>query len=88
MGGTGGGDGDECCELLLQEVQLLSWTPESKRALVMIGDTDPHEPVKTYDIDWRDEVCKLNLMIYLCITLFILFLNEINSRQDVYISNL
>jgi hypothetical protein len=31
VGGTGGGDGDECYELVLQEVQSLSWMPGSKR---------------------------------------------------------
>ncbi|XP_052088293.1 uncharacterized protein LOC127725398 [Mytilus californianus] len=67
VGTTGGGDGDECYELVLQEVQSLSWTPGSKRALVMIGDADPHEPGynyggKTYNIDWRDETYKLLMM--------------------------
>jgi hypothetical protein len=73
VGGTGGGDGDECYELVLQEVQSLSWTPGSRRALVMIGDADPHEPGytyggKTYNIDWRDEVYKLILMVSIYIT--------------------
>ncbi|XP_063405299.1 uncharacterized protein LOC134688474 [Mytilus trossulus] len=62
-----GGDWDECYELVLQEVQSLSWTPGSKRALVMIGDADPHEPGfrcggKTYNIDWRAETYKLLMM--------------------------
>ncbi|CAG2207283.1 unnamed protein product [Mytilus edulis] len=50
----------------------LSWTPGSKRALVMIGDADPHEPGykydgKTYKIDWRKEAYQLmtmNVRIY------------------------
>ncbi|XP_076078381.1 uncharacterized protein LOC143048542 [Mytilus galloprovincialis] len=72
VGSTGGGDGDECYELVLQNVQKLSWTPGSKRALVMIGDADPHEPGykyggKTYKIDWRKEAYQLmtmNVRIY------------------------
>ena len=66
--GTYGGDGDECYELVLQEVQSLSWTPGSKRALVVIGDSDPHEPGysfggKTYNIDWRKETYNLLTMV-------------------------
>jgi hypothetical protein len=39
----------------------------------MIGDADPHEPGytyggKTYNIDWRDEVYKLILMVSIYIT--------------------
>jgi hypothetical protein len=65
---TGGGDGDECYELVLREVQKLSWTPGSKRALVMIGDADPHEPGykyggKTYRINWKNEVYNLKNMV-------------------------
>ena len=39
VGSTWGGDSDECYELVLHEVQSLSWTPGTQRALVMIGDT-------------------------------------------------
>lgn len=68
VGSTGGGDGDECYELVLQNVQKLSWAPGSKRALVMIGDADPHEPGykyggKTYKIDWRKEAYQLMTMV-------------------------
>ena len=39
VGSTWGGDSDECYELVLHELQSLSWTPGTQRALVMIGDT-------------------------------------------------
>ncbi|KAJ8320927.1 hypothetical protein KUTeg_002514 [Tegillarca granosa] len=59
---TGGGDSDECYELVLHEVQSLSWTPGTKRALVMIGDADPHEPnygMNKKKLNWRNETEKL-----------------------------
>lgn len=74
--GTSGGDGDECYELVLQQVrEKLSWTPNSKRSLVLIGDSNPHGPVyhyggKTYRVNWRtecDELCAMvsNILIIL-----------------------
>ena len=65
---TTGRDVDGCYELVLKEVQSLSWTPGSKRALVMIGNADPHEPGYAYgthtcNIDWRDETSKLMQMV-------------------------
>jgi hypothetical protein len=66
VGNTGGGDSDECYELVLKEVQdpAMGWTPGYKHILVMIGDAEPHEPGyryggKTYDINWRHEAKKL-----------------------------
>ncbi|XP_069142541.1 uncharacterized protein [Argopecten irradians] len=65
---THGGDADECYELVLRKVwESLSWTPGSQRSLVMIGDSDPHEPGYTFndfinDIDWREETKHLNEM--------------------------
>ncbi|VDI50656.1 Hypothetical predicted protein, partial [Mytilus galloprovincialis] len=84
VGTTGGGDGDECYELVLQEVQSLSWTPGSKRALVMIGDADPHEPGynyggKTYKIDWRDETYKLLMMVNIY-----LFIDSASKPRDIH----
>lgn len=70
---THGGDADECYELVLRKVrESLSWTTGSQRCLVMIGDSDPHEPGYTYeeftnDIDWKEETKKLNDMV--CIVL-------------------
>ncbi|KAL4237476.1 hypothetical protein ACF0H5_002192 [Mactra antiquata] len=61
---TGGGDSDECYELVLHEVRTkLSWTPGSQRALVMIGDCNPHEPnypQNTLKLNWRHEADALN----------------------------
>ncbi|KAL3853581.1 hypothetical protein ACJMK2_017115 [Sinanodonta woodiana] len=62
-GPTGGGDADECYELVLYEVRTkLSWTPGSQRLLVMMGDASPHEPSypqNTMKLDWKAEVQKL-----------------------------
>lgn len=66
---TGGGDGPECYELVLRRAtEVLSWTPGSKRSLVIIGDNIPHEPGYKYgdftnDIDWRDECQTLKNMV-------------------------
>ncbi|XP_076070765.1 uncharacterized protein LOC143042366 [Mytilus galloprovincialis] len=65
---THGGDADECYELVLRKVrESLSWTTGSQRCLVMIGDSDPHEPGYEFedfknDIDWKEETKKLNEM--------------------------
>ena len=63
---TGGGDAPECYELVLRQARTkLSWTPGSRRALVMIGDDVPHEasfPANKDAIDWREEVRELAVM--------------------------
>ena len=63
---TGGGDSDECYELVLHEVRTeLSWTHGSQRALVMIGDSNPHEPdypQNKLKLNWRDEADELGKM--------------------------
>ena len=60
---TGGGDADECYELVLREtVTKLQWTPGSVRSLVMIGDCNPHGPkypLNRQKIDWRTECATL-----------------------------
>ncbi|CAH3174471.1 unnamed protein product [Porites evermanni] len=60
---TCGFDSDECYELVLRQVrEELSWTPDSQRSLVMIGDASPHPPsyhLNTLKIDWRQEAKKL-----------------------------
>ena len=60
---TGGGDADECYELVLRQARTqLSWTPGSVRALVMIGDCNPHGPgypLNRDRIDWRTEAAAL-----------------------------
>ena len=66
-GSTGGGDTDECYELVLRQVRdELSWTPGSKRSLVLIGDAPPHEPnypQNKLKINWRDEADLLAGMV-------------------------
>lgn len=68
-GRTGGGDGPECYELVMQRArEVLSWTPGSQRALILIGDNLPHEPGysyggKQYFIDWRVECEELRKMV-------------------------
>ncbi|XP_059179547.1 uncharacterized protein LOC131958486 [Physella acuta] len=63
---TSGGDAPECYELVLKQVRTeLSWTPGSRRVLVLIGDDNPHEPKEVYikgkkdRINWRDETKNL-----------------------------
>ena len=41
---TSGGDAPECYELVLHEAQELSWRPDAKRILVLIGDDVAHAP--------------------------------------------
>jgi hypothetical protein len=58
----GGGDADECYELVLSEFQNLSWT-SSERIAILIGDCNPHEKGYKYGsfvnhLDWREEVKK------------------------------
>lgn len=69
--GTGGGDSDECYELVLHQARTeLSWTAGSQRALVMIGDCNPHEPnypQNKQKLNWRneaDELSKFGVRIY------------------------
>jgi hypothetical protein len=57
---TGGGDAPECYELVLHEAQELSWRPDAKRVLVMIGDDVAHEPEDNpQHLNWRTEVAAL-----------------------------
>lgn len=69
VGATGGGDSDECYELVLQESQqtAMGWTPGYQHILVMIGDANPHSVGyrhngTTYHVDWRQEAMKLRDM--------------------------
>ena len=60
VGRTGGGDAPECYELVLRKIRKqLSWSPISRRAVVLIGDNVPHEvdyPQNKERIDWKEEV--------------------------------
>lgn len=63
---TYGGDADECYELVLNTARMeLSWREESNKAMVLIGDANPHG-VDYRDnvqlLDWKLEALKLNTM--------------------------
>ena len=58
VSGTGGGDWEECYELVLNYARTLNWTPGTQRSLVMIGDAVPHEKdyyLNVMKLDWRQE---------------------------------
>lgn len=63
VGRTYGGDTPECYELVMREVQeKLSWTSNSQKALVMIGDAPPHEKSEKQNyrhLDWKEETSRL-----------------------------
>jgi len=60
-GASGGGDAPEAYELGLREAKGFSWTQESSKALVVIGDEVPHPPsFTTENIDWFQEVEQLS----------------------------
>lgn len=57
---TGGGDSDECYELVLKEVRGVNWRTEATKAFVLIADADPHEVgywtgFMRNTLNWRDE---------------------------------
>ena len=57
---TGGGDAPECYELVLHQTQSLSWSQDSHKTLVMIGDDIAHAPAQTpLKLNWRNELKKL-----------------------------
>ncbi len=57
---TNGGDADECYELALNKARAFNWTSGKSKALVLIGDCNPHKvgyawgPSKN-SLDWRNE---------------------------------
>ena len=61
---TGGGDWEECYELVFYEARTkLSWSPGTQRSLVMIGDAIPHKcsyPMNEMKLDWEKEAKKLS----------------------------
>eukprot|EP00092_Neocalanus_flemingeri_P008093 GFUD01008733.1.p1 GENE.GFUD01008733.1~~GFUD01008733.1.p1 ORF type:complete len:520 (-),score=147.42 GFUD01008733.1:102-1661(-) len=63
VGATGGGDADECYELVLREARTkLAWSLGSIRSLVMIGDCNPHGPnypLNKQKINWKTECGQL-----------------------------
>eukprot|EP01113_Clastostelium_recurvatum_P000510 TRINITY_DN10233_c0_g3_i1.p1 TRINITY_DN10233_c0_g3~~TRINITY_DN10233_c0_g3_i1.p1 ORF type:complete len:405 (+),score=99.60 TRINITY_DN10233_c0_g3_i1:78-1292(+) len=58
VGSTGGGDAPEAYEYALREAaRSFSWSSESAKALVVIGDCEPHPPsYTTLRINWWDEL--------------------------------
>lgn len=69
---TSGGDSDEFYEVVLHEARSFSWTSGTNKALVMIGDAEPHKK-GTYSggqeviYDWRNE---LGLLIEAGVTVY------------------
>lgn len=63
---TGGGDGDEFYELVIKKVtEETPWREGSKKAVILIGDAQPHPVGYTYSnivrnaqINWKDEARK------------------------------
>lgn len=53
---TSGGDEDKCYELVLNEARKFSWTAGKNKAMILIGDCNPH-PMSYRDCkhDWRNE---------------------------------
>ncbi|OQV14335.1 hypothetical protein BV898_11453 [Hypsibius exemplaris] len=64
----GGCTWPEAYEYVLREVRKMSWRPAAIRALVMIGDSYPHEANDNpFNLDWKfecDELKKMNVAIY------------------------
>lgn len=60
---TVGGDWRECYGYVLQHISLLDWRQDSQKAVVMIGDAEPHHPGKFNHgfttTDWRTELQKV-----------------------------
>lgn len=62
---TGGGDADECYELVLHEARSLSWSASSKRIMLLIGDANPHGPsyaLNRAGLVWQNEADMLGSM--------------------------
>jgi hypothetical protein len=60
VGATGGGDAEECYELVLHEARRdMTWKAGATKVVVLIGDDVPHAPYNsqnTKHIDWRNEL--------------------------------
>ena len=68
---TYGGDMDECYELVLNTInELASWSEDSIKMVVMIGDANPHSPsykLNERKLDWKAEAKNLadkNVNVY------------------------
>ena len=65
---TSGGDVPECQEYVLHKVQSFKWRLDAIKALVMVGDSYPHEVDENPGrLDWRKEtaeLAKMGVVIY------------------------
>lgn len=65
---TGGGDAPECAEYVLRQVQDFSWSDDSSKAIVIIGDDVCHEANYTsLFIDWKlecEHLAQMGIKIY------------------------
>jgi hypothetical protein len=64
-GTTGGGDAPECYEYVLHLAKSFTWSLNSKKIIVMIGDASPHDPsypMNKLRLDWRKETADLRDM--------------------------
>lgn len=70
VGNTGGGDAEECYELVLHEARDLSWDVHSRKILVPFADDRPHpahDRQNVLGLDWRteaQELAKIGVEIY------------------------
>ncbi|KAL5005205.1 hypothetical protein ScPMuIL_018661 [Solemya velum] len=54
---TTGGDAPECYEWVLRKAQTMDWSEHSAKALVVIGDCEPHPPQYTdQNVNWHTEL--------------------------------
>ena len=63
VGQTGGGDSEECYELVLHEARSATWRAGRSRVLVLIGDDvahGPRYPMNELRLDWENEAKMLN----------------------------
>lgn len=64
VGRTDGGDLPECYELALRRAREMHWRDGAKKAVVVVGDAEPHPvhyALNTLAIDWKDEVRTMGL---------------------------
>ncbi len=67
---TGGGDADECYELVLNRARSFAWEADKSRVLIMIGDCEPHGVNYKQNVDkldWKNEskmLAEMGVKIY------------------------
>jgi hypothetical protein len=87
---TGGGDADECYELVLQKAREMKWSKRAScKTLVLIGDANPHAPEYVWDgkaigIDWRAECAGLKKQgIKVCMKCALRTATALHRRRNV-----